>query len=93
MLAFGGLTVCGAHGGFSIWARQGKLKRSGKKAAFKAQRAAMTEDRVEVAPTALVRLQVYQEADERTRMRLARAFGNVTWAKIVKEIRGIEGCA
>jgi hypothetical protein len=91
-LALSGLAVCGPHGGFSIWARQGKLKRSGKSAAIRAQRAAAIEGRSEGAPAALMHLRVYQEANERMRMRLIQAFQSVTWGKLLKEIRDSKVC-
>jgi hypothetical protein len=92
MLALSGTTVCGAHGGFSLWARQGKLKRSGKKQALAAERAAMVEGQSPSAPSALARLKVYQRADQRMRMRMVQAFQTPMWAKFLKEIRGIEHC-
>jgi hypothetical protein len=92
MLAFKGTIVCGAHGGFSIWAKQGKLKRSGKHAAIKAQRAATVEGQVSSAPMALMQMQVYRLADERSRMKMVRAYGTSMWARLIKDIRTIERC-
>jgi hypothetical protein len=83
-LALGGLTVCGAHGGFGIWAKQGKLKRSGKKAAL---RAAAIEGQVESASAALARMPIYQQADQRMRMKLVRAYNNALWPILLREIQ------
>jgi hypothetical protein len=83
MLALRDLKVCGAHGGFGVWARQGKLKRSGKKAAL---RAAAIEGQVEAAPSALARMRIYQEADQRMRMKLVRAYGTPRWPQLVKTV-------
>jgi hypothetical protein len=90
MLAFKGTTVCGAHGGFSIWAKQGKLKRSGKGQVLKAERAASVEGRVAAAPSELARMQIYQQAAQRMRMKLVQAYGTPVWAQWVK--RAIEDC-
>jgi hypothetical protein len=95
MLAFRGMTVCGAHGGFKTWARQGKLKRSGKGEAIKAQRAAAVEGQVESASAALARMPIYQQADQRMRMKLVRAYNNALWPILLREIQrrqAIEPC-
>lgn len=86
MLALKDLKVCGAHGGYGIWATQGKLKRSGKGAAIKAERAAAIEGRVEPPLQDLARLRVYQLADERSRMKMARAYGTSSWVPLMKQL-------
>jgi hypothetical protein len=90
MLALRGLTVCGAHGGFSVWARQGKLKRSGKKQALKAERAATVEGQSQSPPSALARMRIYKEADQRLRMKLVQAYRTPSWIQVVKG--AIEHC-
>jgi hypothetical protein len=87
MLALKGVAVCGAHGGFSAWARQGKLKRSGKGQALKAERAAAIEGQVESASAALARMRIYQQADQRMRMKLVRAYNNALWPILLREIQ------
>ena len=56
-------------------ARQGKFQPSGRTAAFKADRAATVEGRSPPVPLDLMRLPIYREANDWTRMRLARAWG------------------
>jgi rhodanese-related sulfurtransferase len=92
MLAMRGLTVCGAHGGFGIWAKRGKLKRSGKKQALQAERVATIEGRSFTAPQALARLLIYQQSDQRMRMKLAAVYQTPSWPVLVKHLRGIEHC-
>ena len=70
--ALTGLAVGGAHGGWSVWARQGRLQPSGRSAVF---RAAQIEGNVGPPPFELTQMRVYREANDRTRMRLARAWG------------------
>jgi hypothetical protein len=79
--------VCEAHGGFSILARQGKLQPSGRTAAFKAARAAAVEGRSLSAPPDLIRLRVYREANQRTRMKLVLAWGTPAWTALVRQIQ------
>jgi hypothetical protein len=83
MLALADTTVCGAHGGFGIWARRGKLKKSGKKAAL---RAAAIEGQSPSAPPALARLAIYRQADQRMRMKLVAAYQTPSWAQVVKSV-------
>jgi hypothetical protein len=87
MLALSGLKVCGAHGGFAIWARQGKLRKTGRSEPFKAARAAMVEDRAEAAPIELTQMPIYQQADQRNRMRLIRGWGSESWQQLVKQVQ------
>jgi hypothetical protein len=86
-LALSGLTVCGCHGGYGIWAKQGKLQPTGKSAAIKAGRAAMVEDRVKAAPYELSRLKTYQNADQRDRMRMIQAWQTPSWTSLIRQIK------
>jgi hypothetical protein len=86
-LALKGLKVCGAHGGFSVLARQGKLQPTGRTAALKATRVAAVEGRSPPAPLELTRLPVYRQANQWTRMRLVRAWGTPAWTVLVRQIQ------
>jgi hypothetical protein len=86
-LALRDFAVCEAHGGLRALARQGKLQPSGRTAAFKAARAAAIEDRSPPALLDLTRLPVYQQANQWTRMRLARAWGTSAWPVLVRQIQ------
>ena len=89
MLAFSGLSVCGAHGGFWQWARQGRLQKSGR---GEAARAAMVEGRAPVVSLELIRLPMYRQANDWTRIRLARAWGTEAWPSLIKDLRRIGVC-
>jgi hypothetical protein len=86
-LALKGLKVCGAHGGFSVLARQGKLQPSGRTAAFRATRAAAVEGRSPSAPLDLIRLPIYRQASQWGRIRLVRAWGTPAWPALVRQIQ------
>src|SRR4029077_1474493 len=83
-LALRGLSVCGCHGGFGICAKRGQLQPSGRSAAF---RAAAIEGRASAAPLALTQIRLYQLADQWSRMRLIRAWGQADWPQVVKRIQ------
>ncbi len=83
-LALREFRVCEAHGGFGMLAMQGKFQPSGRSAAF---RAATVEGRSPPAPFDLMRLRLYQEADERTRMRLVAAWQTPSWPVLVRQIQ------
>ena len=83
-LALKDFRVCEAHGGFGMLAMQGKFQPSGRSAAF---RAATVEGRSPPAPFDLMRLRLYQEADERTRMRLVAAWQTDAWHVLVRQIQ------
>jgi hypothetical protein len=86
-LAMKELKVCEAHGGLRALARQGKLQSSGRTAAFKANRAAMPEGRAPPVPFDLIRLPIYRESNEWTRIRLARAWATPAWLPLVRQIQ------
>jgi hypothetical protein len=86
-LAMRGLKVCEAHGGFQALARAGKLQPSGRTAAFKALRAAAPEGRSPSASSRLIRLKLYQEADQRMKMKLIRVYGTPAWAVLARQIQ------
>jgi hypothetical protein len=86
-LALKGLKVCGAHGGFSVLARQGKLQPSGRTAALRATRAAAVEGRSAPAPLDLIRLSIYQQANQRMRMKLVLAWGTPAWAVLMRQVQ------
>ena len=83
-LALKEFRVCEAHGGFGMLAMQGKFQPSGRSAAF---RVATVEGRSPPAPFDLMRLRLYQEADERTKMRLVRAWQTPGWHVLVRQIQ------
>jgi hypothetical protein len=84
-LALKELPVCGVHGGFSILARRGQLQSTGRTAAFKAARA--VEGRCPPVPLELTRLQIYRQANDWTRIRLARAWGTGGWLTLVRQLQ------
>lgn len=86
-IALSGLTVCGPHGGFGVWARQGKLNPTGKAAAI---RAAAVEGRSPSVPMALAQLPIYRAANWWTRVRLARAWETDAWMVLVGQIKARE---
>jgi hypothetical protein len=83
-LALKGFKVCEAHGGLRMLARQGKLQSTGRTAAF---RAAAVEGRSPPAPAELIQLTVYRQANQSTRIRLARAWGTPAWMALVRQIQ------
>ena len=89
MLAFKGMKVCGAHGGFKQWAREGKLQSTGRSAARAAEyRAAMVEGRSPVIPIELMQLPTYVKADGWTRMKLAKAWisGPEVYVSLIRQL-------
>jgi hypothetical protein len=95
MLSLKGMSVCAAHGGQLALARQGRLQKSGRAAAAIAEKQAKEtqarsktpEDRVLNGPSLeLLRLRVYVEADEWTRLRLIRAWGTEGWHGLVRQL-------
>jgi hypothetical protein len=86
-IALSGLTVCGPHGGFGAWATQGKLQPTGRSAAVRAARAAMIEDRTPNPPTELINLPIYQQTDQWSRMRLAKAWGTQSWHRLISQLK------
>ena len=96
MLALNGMKVCLAHGGAAALARQGRYQPSGRAAAAIAAKQAKEaqarsktpEDRVPDAPPfELLRLRIYIEAGEWTRLRLIRAWGTEGWHGLVRQLR------
>jgi hypothetical protein len=83
-LALKELPVCESHGGPSILARRGEFQPSGRSAAF---RAAMVEGRSPPAPFDPMRLPLYRQANERTRMRLVAAWQTPAWHVLVRQIQ------
>ena len=83
-LALREFRVCEAHGGFGMLAMRGKFQPSGRSAGF---RAATVEGRSPPASFDLMRLRLYQEADERTRMRLVKAWQTPGWHVLVRQIQ------
>ena len=88
-LALSGLAVCGPHGGFSAWSKQGRFQPSGRSAAF---RAAMVEGRSPIVPLELTRLAVYRQANEWDRMRFARAWMTDSWPSLIRQLRATPVC-
>jgi hypothetical protein len=86
-IALTGLMVCGPHGGFAIWGRQGKLQPTGRSAAFRTAKAAAVEDRTSTASAELLRMPVYQQADQWVRMRLTRAWNTQSWPELISQLK------
>jgi len=88
MLAFKDLKVCGQHGGFGAWAMQGKLQSRGKAAAWKAARAAMPEGKAPLLPLEILKTSTYQQANQRTRIRIASAYasGPEIYAALIRQL-------
>ena len=85
-LALTGTTVCQHHGGAAVWAKQGKLQKSGKREAYwaeKAARIAAKEIRTTQPAEALINLPAYQNANQQTRMRLIKAYQTPAWIPLV----------
>jgi len=87
MLALKGLKVCGAHGGYSLLAKQGKFQPSGTTAAFNAARVKVVEGNAPPAPPELINLPLYRQANQWARIRLIRAWGTPAWIAIVRQCR------
>ena len=87
MVAFSGMQVCGAHGGFRTWHRQGKLQRTGRTAQRQAEyRAAMQEGKSPIPPLELTYLLIYRNANNWTRAKMARAWGTNAWWPLMKQL-------
>jgi hypothetical protein len=86
-LAMKELATCEAHGGFSVLARRGELQASGRTAMFKATRAAAVEGRAPQVSLDLIRLPIYQQANDWIRIRLARAWGTNSWPALIWQIQ------
>jgi hypothetical protein len=86
-LAMKGCNWCESHGGIRALARQGMFQPSGRTAMFKANRAAMPEGRSPPVPFDLIRLPIYRESNQWTRIRLARALGTTSWLPLVRQIQ------
>jgi hypothetical protein len=86
-LAMKGCKGCESHGGILALAKQGKLQSSGRTAAFKAARAAAVEGRSPQVSLELTRLPIYQQANQWTRIRMARAWGTSGWYPLVQRIQ------
>jgi hypothetical protein len=82
-----GFKRCEALGGIRALAQRGEFQPSGRTALFKAERAAAVEDRTPAAPFELVQLALYRQANQRTRMRLIRAWGSSGWMALVRQIK------
>ena len=88
MLALRDVNVCGAHGGWSVWAKRGVLKKSGKGQAIRAERAAVAAGRSQSAPASLARMPIYQAADQRVRVKMVEAYGTATWRLLMQTLEG-----
>lgn len=86
MLAIKGMKVCGAHGGYRQWGRQGKLQPSGRSAVA---RAAAVEGKAPIAAHELTRMLVYRQANDWTRKRMARAWMTEAWLPLMRQILGV----
>jgi hypothetical protein len=88
MLALSDMKVCGAHGGFRIWGRQGKLQKTGRTEAAKAARvaAAETSKSTPIAPLELTQLPIWKNASQWDRMRLARVYRTALWASLISQL-------
>lgn len=84
-LALKGMKVCEAHGGCGILAWQGKLQPSGRAAARIAAQIPASKDQAP-PPSDLTKLPIYKQANQWTRIRLARAFNTPAWIPIIQQI-------
>jgi hypothetical protein len=85
MLALKDLNVCGAHGGFRIWAAQGKLQKTGRSQAAKAAKA--QRPCATVIPLFLIQNPVYGKASQADRIRLAKAANNTAaCASLIRQL-------
>ena len=66
MIAYRGMTVCGAHGGQMALAKQKRLQSSGRSAAYKA----LKTETVGAPPFDLTQTKAYRKANLITRQRL-----------------------
>jgi hypothetical protein len=80
-------TVCGAHGGWLVWHRLGILQKTGKREAFRANRATASPPNAIQTPHALIQLQIWKEADERTRIRMAQAYHTPAWPMLLSQLK------
>ena len=94
-LAMRGCTGCEAHGGILKLAREGNFQPSGRSAAFRATQVEQSTGTKKVAelrgekppPFELMKLKVYREnTDQRTRVRLAQAFGTDAWLPLLRQL-------
>lgn len=83
-IALRGLTVCGAHGGFSVKARQEALQPSGRSEAY---RASLPELDGAGVPLELAQMAFYREAAPRDRIRLAQAWQGAAWRLTVERVK------
>ena len=87
-LAMRGFKTCEAHGAILGLVQRGEFQPSGRTALFKAERAAAVEDRTPGAPFELMKLEVYKQAGQRTRMRMIRAWGSSEgWMALMRQIK------
>jgi hypothetical protein len=77
---------CGAHGGWLQWHRMGILRSTGRAEQWKRDRAVMLAGQNGPTMLELTRLQVWHEADERTKAKLTIAVGTVVWRPLLKSL-------
>ena len=84
-IALTGTTVCKHHGGASVWARLGKLQKSGRLDAQRAERAAAKMAQTKPPSLELIALPIYQQANQATRMRLITAWQTPAWNQLIQD--------
>jgi hypothetical protein len=83
-LALKGMHVCEAHGGCGLLAIQGKLQPTGRAKARIATQPPACKD--QPPPYELTNLPIYRQANQWTRIRLARAFNTPAWFSLIRQI-------
>jgi hypothetical protein len=84
-LALKGMNVCEAHGGCGLLAMQGKLQPTGRAKARIAAQSPASKDQAP-PPIDLIKLPLYRQANDWTRIRLARAFNTPAWVSLIQQI-------
>jgi hypothetical protein len=84
-LALKGMNVCEAHGGCGLLAIQRKLQPTGRAKARIAAQPPASKDQAP-PPIELINLPLYRQANQWTRIRLARAFNTPAWFSLIRQI-------
>ena len=84
-LALKGMKVCEAHGGCGLLAIQRKLQPTGRAKARIAAQPPTSKDQPP-PPSDLTNLPIYRQANQWTRIRLARAFNTPAWFSLIRQI-------
>ena len=86
-LAMRGFKTCEAHGGIRALAQRGEFQPREEPRCSRPRGRRAVEDRTPAAPFELMQLALYRQANQRTRMRLIRAWGSSGWMALVRQIK------